>query len=310
MEDQKIYDVLVVGAGSGGASAAMYATRLNLKTIIVGEMPGGLITTTHAVENWPGIKMISGADLGMALLDHALSFGSEFANEKANSVEIVNELPGLKKGGFKIVTGSKEYFGKTVILATGTKHKELNVPGEKELSGRGVSYCALCDAGFFKEKVVAVVGGGDAAIIEALILAERASKVYLFVRKDSFRAEPVNIQRVLNNPKVEIRYNTEIKEINGQMKVESVTLSDGSKVDLNGVFVAIGHTPLSDLAINLNVALNDHKEIIINRRAETNVKGVFAAGDVTDSHFKQAIIAAAEGVSAAYGAYEFIGREF
>ena len=286
----------------------MYATRLNLKTAMVGEIPGGLITTTSDVENWPGIKKISGPDLGMALLDHATSFGAPLLNER---VIEVNKAPADVFGGkegYELKTGSNLYYARTVLFATGTKHKELGVPGEKEFSAKGVSYCALCDAGFFREKIVAVVGGGDAALIEAQILSERAARVYLIVRKDVLRAEPVNTEKVKNNPKIEVMFNTRIAEIAGGTKVERIKLVSGEEIVLDGVFIAIGHSPVSDLAEKTGVLVNDHKEIIINRKSETNLPGVYAAGDVTDSHFKQAIIAAAEGVTAAFSAYEYIKR--
>ncbi len=304
-----IYDFLVIGAGSGGASAAMYATRLNMKTAMVGEMPGGLITTTDEVENWPGLKKIKGVDLGMSIVDHAMSFGAGFINEKALEVKkAVTEPVEGKMSGYIVKTGSGEYMAKTVLLATGTKHNELGVPGEKEFSAKGVSYCALCDAGFFKEKTVAVVGGGDAAVIEALILAEKAAKVYLIVRKDILRAEPVNAGRLIANAKVEIRYNTQISEILGTSRVEKIRLVSGEELALDGIFIAIGHTPLSGLSEQLGVQLNQHKEIMINKNTETNIPGIFAAGDVADTGFKQAIVAASEGVTSAYYAYQYLKK--
>ena len=309
MDTNNVYDFLVIGAGSAGTSAAMYATRLNLKTAMIGEVPGGLITTTSEVENWPGIKLISGPDLGMALLDHATSFGAPLINEKVKEIsraEAVN-FDG-KIGGFELKTASHNYFAKTVLIATGTKHKHLGVPGEDTFSAKGVSYCALCDAGFFKNKVVAVVGGGDAAVIEAQILAEKASKVYLIVRRDALRAEPVNERKLKENPKIEILFNTRIAEIIGTLKVEKIKLISGEELVLDGVFIAIGHDPVSELAEKFGVELNEKKEIKISRKSETNIPGLYAAGDVTDTHFKQAIIAAAEGVTAAFNAFEFIKK--
>lgn len=308
--EENSFDFIAIGAGCAGAAAAMYATRLNLKTAIIGEMPGGLITTTSEVENWPGIKKISGPDLGMAILDHALFFGTKFINEKVLEINHGSTggtvpLPN-QKSLFQLKTASNVYFAKTVLIATGTKHMELGVPGEKEFSAKGVSYCALCDAGFYKEKTVAVVGGGDSAAIEAMILAEKAAKVYLLVRRDVMRAEPVNANKVKSNPKIEIRYSTKIAEIIGDAKVNKIRLDSDEELNLDGVFVAIGHSPVSELAAKAGVSLTDHKEIKINRRSETNIPGLYAAGDVTDSRFKQAIIASAEGVAAAFSAYEYI----
>ncbi len=296
-----MYDFLIIGAGCSGLSAAMYGTRLGLKTLTIGELPGGLITTTHLVENWPGIKSISGPDLAMTLYDHATATGAEIKSEKVAGIEKLPDVDGFPQ--FKVKTGANEYVTKTILIATGTKHKKLGVPGEAELENKGVSYCALCDGAFFKEKIVCIVGGGDSAAKEALFLSEHASKVYIIVRKDFMRAEPVNAKRVEANQKVEVLYNTEIAEILGNEEVEKIRLKDGKEMEMQGVFMAIGHIPQTDLAKNLGVELTDHAEIKINRRAETNIRGVFAAGDCCDTEFKQAITGSAEAVTASYFAY-------
>jgi thioredoxin reductase (NADPH) len=300
----KIHDVVVIGGGVTGASAAMYAARFNLDVVMYAEQPGGLITTTNLVENYPGIKSISGPDMGFLFIEHATESGAKMEYDRINSIEKV-EYEG--KPLFKMLAGTKEVYAWTVILATGTKHKYLGAPGEKEYAAKGVTYCALCDAAFFKEKTVVVVGGGDSAAIDANILAQHVSKVYVFVRGDKMRAEPVNLQRIEKNPKVEIKYNTEIAEIAGNgEKVTHVILKDGSGVDVDGVFVAIGWIPVSDLAAQIGADLDERKEVIVTREAETNVPGFFAAGDVTNAKFKQAIIGAAEGVYATVGAYNHI----
>lgn len=309
MADQEIYDFLVIGAGCSGASGAMYASRLNLKSVMVGEQPGGLITTTHLVENWPGEKSISGPDLAMKLVDHATSFGVPMKNERVTEiVKAVENPPEGKQSGYIVKTGSNEYKAKTVLIATGTKHRKLGVPGEQELENKGVSYCALCDGAFFKEKVVCVVGGGDSAAKEALLLSEHAKKVYVFVRRNVLRAEPVNGDRVAKNDKIEVRYETEIAEILGVDKVQKIRFKSGEDMDMDAVFVAIGHIPLSDIADKLGVELNDHKEIKINRNSETNLPGIFSAGDVTDTSFKQAITGSAEAVTASFWAFEYLGK--
>lgn len=307
MDTSEMFDFITIGAGCAGASAAMYATRLNMKTAMIGEMPGGLITTTQDVENWPGIKKISGPDLGLAVFEHATSFGAKFFNEKVTDIEKA-EKDDTGFHGYIVKTASNSYKTRTLLFATGTKHLELGVKGEKEFASKGVSYCALCDAGFFRNKTVAVVGGGDAAVVEAMILAEKAAKVYLIVRRDVLRAEPVNAKRVNNNPKVEIKFNSQIAEIIGTGKVEKIRLVSGEEIVLDGVFISIGHSPVSELAGQTGVELNNHREIKINRKGETNLPGIYAAGDVTDSGFKQAIIASAEGVTAAFNAYEFIKK--
>lgn len=306
MDEQNVYDLIVIGAGVAGSSAAMYASRLGMKATMIGELPGGLITTTHLVENWPGIKSISGPDLAMSLLDHAKEFGGDLVNAKVTS--IVRAYDGDdKKSGYVVKTGSNEYKAKTVLLATGTMHRKMNVPGEDKLANKGVSYCALCDAGFYKGKEVSIVGSGDSAAKEALLLADITDKVYLFIRGDKLKAEPINTERVLKNSKIEVRYNTEIAEVLGDEKVEGVKLKSGDEIELSAVFVAIGHTALSELATELGVELNERKEIKINRHSETNLPGIYAAGDVTDTGFKQAITGSAEGVTAAYYASEYVG---
>lgn len=303
------YDFLVVGAGCAGASGAMYAARMNLKTLMIGEMPGGLITTTHLVENWPGIKAISGPDLATSLIDHATSFGVKMANERVQKIESIKlsaeAVAAGKKPAFIITTASSQYLAKTVLLATGTKHKRIGCLGETDFENRGVSFCALCDGAFYRNKTVCVVGGGDSAAKEALLLAEHASKVYIIART-SLHPEPVNLDKVHANEKITILEGLEVKEIMGSNKVEKIKLSDGRELQMDGVFVAIGHIPLSNLAEDMGLKLNSHKEIEISRKSETSRLGVYGAGDVCDTGFKQAITGAAEAITASYWAYEYI----
>lgn len=294
-----IYDLIIVGGGISGLSAAMYAGRLNLKTLLFTEMPGGLITSTHIVENWPGVLSISGPELGMKLYEHAKKSDALIKNEKVSSIKKNGEL-------FDVVTSSGTYQSKALTIATGTLHRKLDTKGEKEFQNKGVSYCALCDGAFFKGKTVCVVGGGDSAVKEALFLSEHTAKVYVIVRKDHLRAEPRNLELIEKNEKIEIMYNTEIDEVLGNVNVEKIRLKDGKELMLDGVFVAIGHIAQTELAKDLGVALNEKGEIKINRRAETNIPGVFAAGDCVDDEFKQAIIGSAEGVLAAFYSYKHI----
>ncbi|MDX9971120.1 MAG: FAD-dependent oxidoreductase [Candidatus Gracilibacteria bacterium] len=291
------YDLIIIGGGSAGLSAAMYGTRLGLKTLTFAEMPGGLITTTHLVENWPGIKSISGPDLGMSLYEHAISTGATIKTEKATKVYKLDEC------FYKVISGSSEYKAKSILFATGTVHKKLGIPGEKEFENKGLSFCALCDGAFYKNKTVGIVGGGDSAVKEALFLSEHALKVIMFVRKDILRAEPINIKNLEANPKIEVRYNTEVLELIGKEKLDSVKLSSGEILPIDGVFYAIGHNAQTDIAKELGVELNERAEIIINRKTETNLPRVYAAGDCNDTGFKQAITGSAEGVTAAYYAY-------
>lgn len=301
----QIYDVIAVGAGIAGLSAGMYCGRFNLKTLVIGEMPGGVITTTHLIENYPGIISITGAEMGEVFLKHAQRFGAEIKFSRVGDIEKFEE------GGkqfFRVRAGGEEFTAKAVIVATGTQHKQLGVKGEKEFFGKGVSYCALCDAAFFKGKTVCLVGGGDSSAIEALILAEQCKKVYMIVRKDILRTEPINHKKVMESKNIEVKFLTEIAEIKGDGKVESVVLKSGEEMPMDGVFIAVGHVPVSILAGKLGVELDASGQIKINRNCETNVEGIFAAGDVTDTRFKQAITGAAEAVTASYSAYQYVKK--
>lgn len=307
------YDLIIIGAGVTGMAAAMYSARLGLKTLCLGyshgsEMPlGGVITTTNMVENYPGFSKLSGNELADKIREHAL--GYDLVSLKEEKVETV-----AKKGkSFLVKTKKSEYQSKTILIATGTKWKKLEVPGSKEFENKGVAYCALCDSPLFKNKVAAVVGGSDSAAKDALVLAEHAKKVYIIYRKEKIRAEPINLKRVESNKKIEVINNANVLEIKGDSVLRSVLLDkdfNGSReLKLDGLFVAIGHIVLSDLAKSLGVTLNEKGEIIIDHKtSETNIPGVYAAGDVADKPFKQAITGVAEGCTAAYSAFEYISK--
>lgn len=300
-----LYDVIVIGGGVSGSSAAMYSARFNLKVLVFAEEPGGLITTTHLVENYPGIKSIGGFEMGQTFMEHAQETGAEYVYSRVDSIEKFKDEEG--KARFRVKKGDDEYISKTVILATGTKHKHLGVPGEEEYANKGVSYCALCDGAFFRGKTACVVGGGDTAAIDAKILTQFVDKVYVLVRKDQMRAEPTNQRKLEEDDKIEVLYETEVESVGGDgEKVTHVMLKDGSKLDLDAVFVAIGWNVRNELAVQVGAEVNERGEVVIDREARTNIEGFYAAGDVTNAKFKQAIIGAAEGVYASVQAYNYI----
>lgn len=312
----KDFDFVIVGAGVGGLAAGMYGARLGLKTLVLGsshgtEMPvGGVITTTDTVENYPGFIKLTGTELANKIRDHAKAY--DLATISEEKVETVSG----KLGNFKVKTNKGEYNAKAVLFATGTKWKKLpeSVKGSREYENKGISYCALCDGPLYKDKIAAVVGGSDSAAKDALLLSNHAKKVYLIYRGEKIHPEPVNLKRVEENKKIEVINNTNVTEIRGEQFVKSVVLdkpyNGKNELELNGVFIAIGHIVLSDLAKTLGVKLNKKNEIVIDHKTSaTNVKGVFAAGDVSDKPFKQAITGVAEGCTAAYSAYECITNE-
>lgn len=309
-QNNQIWDTIIIGTGVAGLSAGMYCGRFNMKTLVIGELPGGIITTTHLVENYPGIPSITGQDMGMVFMEHAQKFGAVLEFARVNEVTQLPPAAEDKVGLFKVKTGSKEFTGKTVVFSTGTEYKKLGVPGEKEFYGKGVSYCALCDGAFFKNKTVCVVGGGDSSAIESLIMAQHSAKIYHIVRKDILRAEPINYKRMMENPKIEVRYQTEIAEIKGEgNKVTAIVLKSGETLQMDGVFIAVGHVALSGIAKAMGVEVSAAGEIKIDRKSQTNIPGVYGCGDVCDGPFKQAITGAAEAVVASYFAYQYTQQQ-
>ncbi len=303
--DNQVYDTIVIGGGVTGFGAAMYAGRFTMKTLVIGESMGGTIILTDVVENYPGFKKLTGMELANNIADHAKEYGIAVENDRVVSAKKKGKL-------FEVtVSGGKVFRGKTIIIATGTHWKKLGVPGEEKYTNKGVHYCALCDGAFYRNKIIGVVGGADSAIKEALLLTTFGSKVYVFARGEKIKPEPVNELKLNKNNKATVFTKVNVKEILGDGKKMNKVLLDreinGSKeFPLDALFVEIGHLPLSQLAVELGVKVNAKGEIPINRLSETNVPGVFAAGDVVDTKFKQAITGVAEGVTAAYSAYEYL----
>jgi thioredoxin reductase (NADPH) len=299
-----MYDVIIIGSGPAGLTAAIYTTRASLKTLIVaGTKWGGQLMLTTLVENFPGFPQgIQGPELMANMRAQAQHHGAEIIDKELVSADFKAGNP------FKITTADEEYNGKSIIIATGADTLWLGVPGEKELIGRGVSSCAPCDAPFFRNKNVVVVGGGDSAMEEANVLAKVANSVTLVHRKEEFRASDIMQKRVKENPKTKILFNTEIKEIIGKEKVEKVSLlnnktNEASEMPIDGIFVAIGHFPNSKIFQGIDL---DEKGFIVHDHTKTNIDGVFVAGDVHDAVYKQAITAAGFGAAAALEAERWL----
>ena len=295
-----MYDLIVIGAGPAGLSAAIYARRFLMKTLVIGQLVGGLITTAGVVENWPGEVSITGVNLMKRVEAHARSFNAELIGDKVVSVKrLIN--------GFSVKSSRGSFRAKCLVFATGAEHRKLGVPGEGKYFGRGVSYCAACDGLFFKDQVVAVIGGSDTAAKEALLLTQFAKRVYIIYRGERIHPEPVTLERVRANKKIKVINNAKIVEVVGdERQVSGVRLDTGRLLRLGGVFVAIGLIPRTELAASLGVKLNKSGEIIVDKFLRTSVPGVFAAGDCTNGPFKQAITGAADGVIAAYSAYDYL----
>ena len=305
------YDTIIIGAGPAGLTASIYASRYKLSNLVIGKVPGGTIAYAHKVENFPGVPGISGVELGQRMLEQV----------KALEVEILaEEVVGIEKsvvdGKFKITTNTKKEFeARTLIVALGTERRKLNVPGEKEYLGKGVSYCVTCDAPLFKGKTVVLVGGSNAACSGAIHLANFAEKIYLIYRKNALRAEPVWVEEVKENSRIEVIYETNVTEVLGDgTRVTGVKLdvpySGNSMLSSNGVFIEIGGQPSSSLLQPLGVELDEDGYVRVDERMSTNIPGLFAAGDLTTKSLilQQVITACAGGAVAANSAFEYLKK--
>lgn len=293
------YDVIIVGAGSAGLPAGMYASRYKLKNIVIGAQPGGALATSHKVENYPGTLSASGKEIMDNFAEHAKTSGSEILLDSVTEICKID-------GGFEVKTPSKTFTSKFVILATGNTYRKLWVPGEAEFLGKGVSYCATCDGMFFKGRDIVLVGGGNTALTEALYLSELCNKVYLVHRKDTFRAEDIWVEQAKKHENIEFVLNEEVDHLEGGLFLEKVVLKSGKELAADGFFVAIGSDPSTSLVANMNPEMDDEGCLVVDKRQETSVKGLYAAGDVTtnSNKFKQTIMSAAEGCLAADSIHE------
>lgn len=305
MSEERMYDVIIAGAGPAGMTAAVYASRANLQTLMIERgIPGGQMANTEDVENYPGYDHILGPDLSNKMFDHAKKFGAEYAYGDIKEV--------IDHGDYKtVVAGKKEYNTRSLIITTGAQYKKLGIPGEEELGGRGVSYCAVCDGAFFKQKNLIVIGGGDSAVEEGIYLTRFADKVTVVHRRDKLRAQKILQERAFDNDKIDFIWNTVVETINGKDgKVGSVTLKDtltGEVKDENidGVFIYIGMVPLSEPFKSLGIT-NEEGYIPTNEHMETNVSGVFAAGDIREKTLRQIVTATGDGSVAAEAAIKYV----
>ncbi|QIZ44908.1 thioredoxin-disulfide reductase [Bacillus sp. RZ2MS9] len=305
MSEEKIYDVVIIGAGPAGMTAAVYTSRANLSTLMLERgIPGGQMANTEDVENYPGYESILGPDLSNKMFEHAKKFGAEYAYGDVKKVIDGKEYK-------TIIAGKKEYKARAIIVASGAEYKKIGVPGEAELGGRGVSYCAVCDGAFFKGKELIVIGGGDSAVEEGVFLTRFASKVTIVHRRDTLRAQKILQDRAFQNEKVDFIWNHTIKEINeASGKVGSVTLVDVNsgeekEVKTDGVFVYIGMLPLSKPFVELGIT-NENGYLETNERMETKIPGIFAAGDVREKMLRQIVTATGDGSIAAQSAQHYV----
>jgi thioredoxin reductase (NADPH) len=296
------HDFIVIGTGPGGYSAAIYAARYKMDVVLIGQMPGGIAATAHDIRNYPGFPQISGMELMNKMLEQAKGLEILIKQETVQNIK-------KSKEGFLIKTEKTEYLGKKILISTGTQRRELGIPREKELTGKGISYCATCDAGFYKDKIVGVIGGGDAALTAAILLAKFAKKVYIIYRKSEFtKAEVSWIEEVNRLDNIEIIFNAEVKEFVGETKLEKVKLSTDKELELDGIFIEIGGLPNTKLSEELGLEL-ENGAIIVDKNQSTNVPGIFAAGDVTNRPFKQIVTAAGDGATACFTAFKELQKE-
>lgn len=294
-----VYDVIIVGAGPAGLAAAIYAQRAKLNALVLEKeyISGGQVVNTYEVDNYPGLQGLGGFELGMRFHEHAEKLGASFINIEARHIELEDE------GRVKVIyTEQEEYRGRTLILAMGASHRKLEVPGEQELGGMGVSYCATCDGAFFQGRKVAVIGGGDVAAEDALFLARGCEKVYLIHRRDSLRAAAILQERVKECENIEIIWNTIVTQIAGDdhvecLKLKNLVSEEESMLDVDGVFVAVGTVPNSQI-VNKMLQMDKNGYICADEMGITNIPGIFAVGDIRTKQLRQIVTAVSDGANA------------
>jgi len=299
-----MYDLIIIGSGPAGMTAGIFSTRREMKTLIIGKEVGGQLIWADEIENYPGVGLIHSLEFVNNIKKQVISFGAELKNGEVE--KIVKQVD----GSFAVFMGSDKFEAKTLIIATGLSPRRLDVSGEMELSGKGVSYCANCDGPFYRNKIVAVVGGGNSALDAAEVLSKIASQVYLVHRGENFRAFESLIKEVKERPNIEIMLNSSVKEIGGQGKVNRIIVNNkitgaDREIALEGVFIEIGRIAKTDLVAEF-VDRNEVEQIIVNDQMATKTPGLFVAGDVTSGEFKQIPIAMGQATIAALGAYKYL----
>jgi thioredoxin-disulfide reductase len=300
-----MYDLIIIGAGPAGMSAAVYAARAELDFIVIegSMMQGGQVLTTYDVDNYLGLPGIGGFEMGMKFAEHAKKLGVSFVTENVISMDAAGEVK-------KVVTDKKEYETKTIIIATGAVHRKAGIPGEAEFTGKGVSYCATCDGAFFRNKITAVVGGGDVAVEDAIYLARMCEKVYLIHRRDEFRAAKSLVNKAKNTENIELVLDSMVERISGEAKVSSIEVKNKitgntDEFAVDGVFLAVGMQPVTAF-VDKSVQMNEAGYIVAGEDCATNVPGVYAAGDIRTKQLRQIITAAADGANAVASVEKYI----
>ena len=299
-----MFDTIIIGAGPAGFTAGIYAARREMKTMIIAKEPGGQVALASKIENYPGFKSIESYDLITKMQDQVKDLGVEIKIDEVKKIEKQND------GYFALHTAKEKYHSKTIIIAMGLSPRRLAIYGENEFNGKGVSYCANCDGPFYKDKTVAIIGGGNAALDASEIMSKIAKKVYLIHRRKEFRGFEILLDKVKEKKNIEFLLNTEIKKIIGKEKVEKIKIYNNKsdkeqEIELDGVFVEVGRVAHTDLVADF-VEMDERKQIIAGQNCETKTSGIFAAGDVVVGDFKQITIAMGQATIAALAAYQYL----
>lgn len=305
MDNQKVYDIIIVGGGPGGYTAALYGVRAGLSVLVLEKLyAGGQMSQTHQIDNYPGFpEGVDGFQLAQNMQRQAERFGAETVLTEVQKMDLL----GVPK---QVTTDSGEYFARTVILAAGAGPKELGIEKEKELTGRGVAYCAACDGNFYRGKVVAVVGGGNSAVADALLLSRIAQKVYLIHRRDSLRATRIYEQALKNAENVEILWNSQVVQLHHEEKLSAITVEqegDAYRLPVDGLFISVGRKPATELVAN-QLALDPGGYLIAGEDTKTDIPGVYAVGDIRTKQVRQIVTAVSDGAVAAHIAEEYLAQ--